>query len=64
ASSGAACSSGSLEPSHVLLAMGYSGQEAGEAVRFTFGWPNTVEETLEAAQRVDRCVEEILGTRR
>jgi cysteine desulfurase len=43
ASSGAACSSGSLEPSHVLLAMGFSEREAGEAVRFTFGWPNTIQ---------------------
>ena len=37
ASSGAACSSGSIEPSHVLLACGYSEEEAQEGLRFTFG---------------------------
>lgn len=37
ASSGAACSSGSVEPSHVLLASGYSSDEAAECIRFTFG---------------------------
>jgi len=37
ASSGAACSSGSLEPSHVLLACGYDEAQAKEGVRFTFG---------------------------
>lgn len=37
AGSGAACSSGSLEPSHVLLAMGWTPAEAKEGLRFTFG---------------------------
>lgn len=52
ASSGAACSSGSLEPSHVLLACGYSETEAKEGLRFTFGRSTTVEDALEAADRV------------
>ena len=37
ANSGAACSSGSIEPSHVLLACGYSSSEAAECIRFSFG---------------------------
>ena len=37
ASSGAACSSGSIEPSHVLLACGYAEKDASECIRFTFG---------------------------
>ena len=45
ASSGAACASGSTEPSHVLLAMGRSPTTAAEAVRFSFG-PGTVQEDV------------------
>ncbi len=41
ASSGSACSSGSLEPSHVLTAMGFGAAEALAAVRFSLGWATT-----------------------
>lgn len=41
ASSGSACSSGSLEPSHVLLAMGVPKKEALAAVRFSMGFATT-----------------------
>ncbi len=41
ASSGSACSSGSLEASHVLLAMGIGKQLALSAVRFSLGWATT-----------------------
>ncbi len=52
ASSGAACSSGSVEPSHVLLASGYSKEEAKEGLRFTFGLETSLKDAEEAAQRV------------
>lgn len=55
ASSGAACSSGSLEPSHVLLACGYTQGQAKEGLRFTFGRSNTVEEATRAAQLVAKA---------
>ena len=43
-SAGSACSAGSLEPSHVLLAMGLTTQEAGAALRFSLGVGTTAEE--------------------
>ena len=44
ASSGSACSSGSLEPSHVLLALGQSAELARGSLRITLGKENTDEE--------------------
>jgi len=52
ASSGAACSSGSLEPSHVLLACGYTKEEAKEGLRFSFPSDADLDEANEAADRV------------
>lgn len=43
-SSGSACSSGSLEPSHVLLATGMSEGLAHGSLRFSFGKENTAED--------------------
>lgn len=44
ASSGSACSSGGIEPSHTLLAMGLSRQRAKSAIRFSLSYYNTEEE--------------------
>ena len=44
ASSGSACTAGSTEPSHVLLAMGQSREEALSSVRFSFSRYSTDEE--------------------
>jgi cysteine desulfurase len=43
-STGAACSSGAIEPSHVLLAMGMGADRARGSVRFSFGKQNTDED--------------------
>lgn len=56
ASGGAACSSGSPEPSHVLLAMGRTEREARAGVRFSFGKDTTANDALLAAQIVRDCV--------
>ena len=44
ASTGSACSSSSLEPSHVLLALGLPAEQAHGSLRFTFGRENTEED--------------------
>lgn len=57
ASAGAACSSGSLEPSPVLLAMGVGPERAHGSVRFSLSRFTTREEVEEAA----RVVGEVVG---
>jgi cysteine desulfurase len=43
-SSGSACSSSSMKPSHVLVAMGLSSEEAHGSLRITLGFENTLDE--------------------
>jgi cysteine desulfurase len=43
-STGAACSSGAIEPSHVLMAMGFNSDRARASIRFSLGHQNTMEE--------------------
>lgn len=59
-STGSACSSGSIEPSDVLLAMGRSRAEAKSSVRFSFGRYNTREDI---EQLVDAVVSSIAKLR-
>ena len=59
ASAGAACSSGSLEPSPVLLAMGLSEPVAHGSVRFSLSRQTTEEELDAAAQHVIAVVEKL-----
>jgi cysteine desulfurase len=44
-SAGSACSSGKVQPSHVLRAMGADAATAGSAIRISLGWQNTAEDT-------------------
>jgi cysteine desulfurase len=59
ASAGSACTAGTLEPSHVLIACGQTEPEAREAVRFSFSEFNTVDEVREAARIVRHVVTEL-----
>ena len=58
-SSGSACSSGSLEPSHVLLALGLPEELAHGSIRFSFGKHNTVEEVDYAVETIKEAVERL-----
>ncbi|MCW5942293.1 MAG: cysteine desulfurase [Fimbriimonadaceae bacterium] len=59
ASSGAACSAGSVEPSHVLLAAGFSPSAAREGLRFSFGPDHDEAFGVEVARRVLQAVERV-----
>jgi cysteine desulfurase len=63
-STGSACSSGSVEPSHVLLAMGRTREEARSSVRFSFGRYNTSNEVLALIGAVKTSVEKLRGAAR
>ncbi len=59
ASSGSACTSGSLDPSHVLLAMGLSHEIAHGSLRFTFGRQNTDEDVDYVLEHLPKIVERL-----
>lgn len=55
-SSGSACSAGSLEPSHVLLALGLSHETAKSALRFSLCEYNTMDEVQTIITKVTEAV--------
>ena len=55
-STGAACSSGAVEPSHVLLAMGLRADRARASIRFSLGKQNTAEDIDRALALVPETV--------
>ncbi len=58
-STGAACSSGAIEPSHVLTAMGLRPDRARASIRFSLGKQNTAEDVDFALQLVPSAVERL-----
>ncbi|MEM5868886.1 MAG: cysteine desulfurase family protein [Candidatus Aenigmatarchaeota archaeon] len=59
ASTGSACSSRSLEPSHVLLAIGLTPEDAHGSVRFSVGKENTKEEIKYTIECLKKIVEDL-----
>lgn len=59
ASSGSACTSGSLDPSHVLLAMGLVHEIAHGSLRFTLGRQNTEEDIDYVLEQLPKIVERL-----
>lgn len=55
-SAGSACSSGSVHPSHVLKAMGFSNDRARASLRFSFGRFNTDEDIAIACEEIPKVV--------
>jgi cysteine desulfurase len=59
ASAGSACAAGSLDPSHVLLAMGLSREAAQGSVRLSLGYETTDADVDHVAQVLPRIVERL-----
>lgn len=59
ASSGSACTSGSMEPSHVLMAIGCKHEDAQSALRITIGEENTKEDIDYLVENLVEIVEEL-----
>lgn len=60
-SSGSACTSGSLDPSHVLLAIGLPHEIAHGSLRLTLNADNTMEEMDYVAESIKKIVEKLRG---
>jgi cysteine desulfurase len=58
-SAGSACTAGSLEPSHVLKAMGFSNDRARGSLRFSFSRFNSEAEVEQALQIIPNSVEKL-----
>ena len=59
ASSGSACTTGSLDPSHVLIAMGMSSARALGSVRFSLGIYNTDKDVDQLLSHLPRIIGEL-----
>ncbi len=59
ASSGSACTSGSLDPSHVLLSIGLPHKIAHGSLRLTINWENTLEEMDKTVDAIKGIVERL-----
>ena len=58
-SAGSACTAGSIHPSHVLRAMGFSTERARGSLRFSFSRFNTEQEVDKALYELTKAVEKL-----
>jgi len=61
ASTGSACTTGDLQPSHVLTAMGYKPQESHGSLRFSLGKDTTEEEIDYVLEVLPKIIEKLRG---
>jgi len=59
--SGSACSSGKRDPSHVLLAMGATHEQARSSIRVSFGPSNTMEDAIALVDELVRIRERLMS---
>ncbi|NND72796.1 MAG: cysteine desulfurase [Rhodothermales bacterium] len=59
-SSGSACTSGAVEPSHVLLAAGLAPDTAAASIRVSLGKQNTVEDVDHAVMVLGKCLDRMV----
>lgn len=62
-SSGSACTTGAVTPSHVLTAMGVPHELAVASLRFSFGWQNTMADVEQALAVLPGVVAKVRGLR-
>ncbi|MBM3247886.1 MAG: cysteine desulfurase [Candidatus Omnitrophica bacterium] len=60
-STGSACASGSLDPSHVLLATGISAERAHGSIRFSMGRENTMQDVEYVIDKLPEVIRRIRG---
>ncbi len=60
-SSGSACTTGSVKPSHVISAMGRQGDLASNTIRFSLGWPSEESDIDYALEVFPRLVRRVRG---
>ena len=58
-STGSACASGAVEPSHVIQAMGFDAREARGGGRVSLGWSTTAEELDRFLEVLPRVVHQV-----
>ncbi len=58
-STGSACNTGAVEPSHVLTAMGITDTKAITAIRFSLGHESSIDDVVRAAEVVPGCVAKV-----
>ncbi len=59
AAAGSSCQSGSMDPSHVLLAMGVERRDALASVRLSLGWPSSDSDVDRALEVIPAAVEQL-----
>lgn len=64
ASAGSACTSGALEPSHVLMALGVERDLAKSSIRMTLGRENTVKDIKKLLELLPRLVDDLRRKRK